>query len=78
MVAASTACSLMKMLPSFMTNHNGRPFTFFAALQITDCIYRSRGHAASCNWLCIFVPEDQACSVEPWSAEDDDLARASV
>lgn len=33
----------------------------------------SSGLAASFGWLCVFVPENQACSVEPWPTEDNDF-----
>ena len=33
----------------------------------------SSGLAASFGWLCVFVPENQASSIEPRPAEDNDL-----
>lgn len=78
---------LRMMLPSLERLQTGEPSGFFAKLQMTlpilarvmfFFIFCSCDAAASWDCLCIFVPENQARSVQPWAAEDDDFARAPV
>ena len=38
----------------------------------------SFGHAASCRFFCVFVPENQASPVMPGAAEDNNFRRPAV